>query len=113
VVLAAEVEKQLAGFAQLDPHSGELHALYVAPVHAGTGVGSRLLAAVEEQAASAGLPSVGLNATLNSVSFYEARDYVSKGEGVNRLPSGRELRCVRMEKSLREGSSPSSVRSGT
>jgi fructose-1,6-bisphosphatase/inositol monophosphatase family enzyme len=103
VVLVAEVGEQLAGFAQLDPRSGELHALYVDPAHAVTGVGSRMLAAIEEVAASAGLPAVGLNATLNSVSFYEARDYVSKGEDVNRLPSGRELRCVRMEKSLREG----------
>jgi fructose-1,6-bisphosphatase/inositol monophosphatase family enzyme/GNAT superfamily N-acetyltransferase len=107
VVLVAEVRKQLAGFAQLDPRSGELHALYVDPAHAGTGVGTRLLAAVEEQAAWAGLTAVGLNATLNSVSFYEARDYVSKEEDVNRLPSGRELRCERMEKSLREGDSQS------
>lgn len=100
VFLAAEADEVVTAFAILSPATGELHALYVDPGHVGEGIGSALLRAVETEARECGLSMIALNATLNSVSFYERRGYSSRGGAVNELPDGTELPCVRMEKAL-------------
>lgn len=98
--LVAEADDVVAAFAILNPTTSELHALYVDPGRVGEGIGSALLWAVETEARESGLSAIALNATLNSVSFYEKRGYSSRGAAVNELPGGTELPCVRMEKAL-------------
>lgn len=96
----AEEDGQIIGFSLMQPAQGVINAVYVHPEHVGRGVGTLLLAALEREARAAGLSRVTLNATLNSVLFYKARGYESCGSGMNTLPSGVELPCLRMEKSM-------------
>jgi putative acetyltransferase len=102
-VLIAEVGCEILGFSLFDSDEAELRALYVHPAHVGRGIGSALLEEVEVSARSSGLRYVRLNATLNSVGFYERLGYVSLGPAVNTLPTGEELPCIRMEKELVPG----------
>ena len=99
IVFVVERLDNLVGFAILSD-TGELHALYIHPSHVGVGFGSRLLSVVEKKASDLELQSVTLNATLNSVTFYERQGYSSLGETTNTLPNGVELPCVRMKKVL-------------
>lgn len=72
----------------------------VQPGRVGGGIGTQLLNAIQSEARRLGLSMIALNATLNSVSFYEGHGYSSFGESMNVLPSGIELPCVRMERKL-------------
>lgn len=99
-VTVAESPDGVVGFAVFKAEIGELDALYVHPDCVGHGIGTQLLAAVETHARSQDLPSITLNATLNSTLFYERRGYSSLGVTTYRLPSGIELPCVRMQKRL-------------
>jgi putative acetyltransferase len=56
--------------------------------------------AMDAAARASGCTELQLNATLNAVPFYERLGYVSSGRSSNRLPSGVELPCVAMSKSL-------------
>ena len=96
----AEEGCEVVGLSFLDRDSGEVHAVYVHPDYAERGIGTALLTALEEEARLSNLSTVTLNATLNSVSFYENRGFSSLGEATNTLPSGIGLPCVRMEKCL-------------
>ena len=101
IMLVAERENEVVGLAgMMDPAKGIIEALYLHPDHIGQGIGTRLLDALEGESKSAGAPKVTLKATLNSVSFYQARGFSSLGEGVHSLPSGIQVPCVHMEKHL-------------
>ncbi len=100
-VFVAEREGEIAGFAIFDVEEGLILAIYVHPDQVRRGIGSRLLKAIEAEAQAAGLSKLWLNATLNSVMFYQARGYDSLGATTNTLPNGVDLACVRMEKRLR------------
>ncbi len=100
-MLVAEWEDQVVGLAgMMDPAKGTIEALYLHPDHIGQGIGTRLLDALEEGAKSAGASKVILNATLNSVPFYQARGFSSLGEGMHELSVGIQVPCVHMEKHL-------------
>lgn len=82
--LLATVGEEVVGFASLSvgvPEryaadvDGEVSGVYVHPTHAGRGVGSRLLAAIEERAREAGIARLGLTASANAVGFYDSRGY--------------------------------------
>ncbi len=87
-VYVAEKGSQVVGFGMFDQQNGLVLATYVHPSHVGAGIGSDLLGAMEAEAASAGLSKVWLNATLNSVSFYQAHGFESLGRSTNTLPDG-------------------------
>ncbi|UCC48692.1 MAG: GNAT family N-acetyltransferase [Gemmatimonadota bacterium] len=99
-VLVAKGPGGVVGFAVFSTESGELEALYVHPEYVSHGIGSQLLAVVESQALNQGISAITLNATLNSAAFYERRGYSSLGPTTYRLPSGMELPCVRMRRTL-------------
>ncbi len=96
----AEHDGMMVGIALADWNQGLILAVYVHPDYAGVGVGSKLMHKLEAEAGSAGVTELWLNATLNSVSFYERCGYASLGPTTNTLPNGSELPCVRMEKRL-------------
>ncbi len=96
----AEEAGEVVGLSFLDRDSGEVHAVYVHPDFVRRGVGTALLAALEEEARLCDLSTITLNATLNSVSFYKVRGFSSLGETTNTLPSGVDVPCLRMEKRL-------------
>lgn len=58
-----------------EPAAGGVRAVYVGPDHAGEGVGSALLERLEATARDRGLDSLGLHASVNARSFYEAHGY--------------------------------------
>jgi GNAT superfamily N-acetyltransferase len=92
----------IVGFGQLDPENGEVEACYVGPAAVGTGVGSSLLARMEDSIRRHGHAVVRLNATLNAESFYAAQGYRRLGAALHRVSGTVELACVRMEKALQE-----------
>jgi putative acetyltransferase len=91
---------ELVGYSQIRPSTGEVLAVYVAPTHAGRGIGAALLATVERHATAAGLTSVWVDASLNGEPFYAACGYGSHEASTFAFESGVTLACVRMRKAL-------------
>lgn len=80
--LVAEQRGAIVGFGFLHRQAAELEALFVAPRFARRGIGTALLRALETIARDAGLKSLKLSASLNSVEFYAAA-----GTSVGRFPA--------------------------
>jgi putative acetyltransferase len=93
------------GFAEVDVARGEVRAVYVHPAAARRGVGTLLLARVEERARAAGLTRLVLDASLNAVPFYEHGGFTSDRPATHALEGGGAIRCVRMSKQLPQGES--------
>jgi ribosomal protein S18 acetylase RimI-like enzyme len=68
-------EGDVAGYGHLQRDAGEVQAVYVSPTYARTGVGSRLLACLEERARDATLESLELVSSKNAVGFYRRHGY--------------------------------------
>lgn len=87
---------EVAGFGHLAVQAGAVHAVYVHPEHARSGVGSALLAELEGFARASGVESLDLQSSLNAVEFYEQAGYDRLGDGES--PGG--LPVVEMRKHL-------------
>jgi putative acetyltransferase len=99
--IAAELAGRIVGFAQLDPASGRLRALFVDADVQGRGVGRVLLAEVEASAARHGRARLHGAMSFNAVPFYAHAGF-SRAAGVEVLTStGVAVPVVRMEKLLR------------
>jgi GNAT superfamily N-acetyltransferase len=90
----------VVGFGELDLQRGEIVAVYVLPDAAGTGVGSDLLAHLEETARAADRTRLTLCASLNAEAFYARRGWRAGGREKHRLTPGVAVDCVRMDKDL-------------
>lgn len=101
VMLVAERDGDVVGFGQLDVERCEIEAVYVLPALARQGLGSRLLANLEEIARRRGVGRVTLCASLNAEAFYAAHAYRAIGREHQRLTDAVALPCIRMEKVLR------------
>ena len=75
-----------------------LRALFVHPGHARQGIGRRLLAASEREAAAEGFRTFELVATLSGLALYEATGYTRHEPVPIRLPDGETIEAVRMTK---------------
>lgn len=82
----------------IDP--AEIRQVFVAPDHAGRGLGGLLLRRVEAEARSAGFATAELLATLNSVRFYTGQGWRVVGEHSLELADGSISRGLRMFKTL-------------
>jgi GNAT superfamily N-acetyltransferase len=100
-LFVAEWQGEIVGFGQLDARRGEIEACYVAPEAVASGIGSALLARMEDEARRRGHTVVRLNATLNAEPFYARMGYRWLGRASHRVAEDVELDCVRMERSLR------------
>jgi putative acetyltransferase len=109
VVVVAEQDGEIVGFAWMKPDSddylqssadGEITALYVHPSVARQGVGTRLYTELEETARKEGVGSLGLWASLPSVSFYESQGYQRVTEHTLEFDDGVEGTVVEMRKEL-------------
>lgn len=96
----AEVAGDVVAFAQLDPGSGEVEALYVHPDHVRQGLGRRLLRHLEAEAQRAGNVQVHLSASQNAVTFYQRMGYRVVGHTEHCLPAGGRLHCTDMRRGL-------------
>ncbi|AUX21919.1 hypothetical protein SOCEGT47_024160 [Sorangium cellulosum] len=101
--LVAEQDGAVVGFGLLDTETSEVEAVFVHPGAARRGIGRQLLAGLEDIARRAGLTSLRLSSSLNAVRFYEGAGYQRVERTVYRHPSGLELACVAMRKSLVAG----------
>lgn len=100
--VAAQLDGQLVGFAQLDPSSARLRALFVDAGLQRHGVGRALLAEVEARASRRGCARLHGAMSLNAVPFYERAGFL-RCNGPERLAStedGVYVPVVRMEKRL-------------
>lgn len=98
--LVADADGLPVAFGFIDRDDAELAAVYVDPHHARRGVGRRLVAALEVDAAAAGLVQLWLSASLNAVRFYEASGWTARRRDTWRHPAGFDLPCVQMDKQL-------------
>jgi GNAT superfamily N-acetyltransferase len=99
VVLAAERDGELVGMAHLEPsraanatHRAEVQRVAVAADARGSGVGRRLMAALEDEARARGLTLLWLttHAEAEAARFYEAIGYTELGvmPSYSRRPDG-------------------------
>ena len=100
VVFVAVDAMQVCGFGQLDPKNSLVEAVYVLPSHLRRGFGSRLLSELESAAEEAGLLQITLDASLNSVLFYEYAGYRRIRSSSHEFESGVSIACVVMAKEL-------------
>lgn len=96
--LVAEVDGEIVGTISLDGMGevcAELCTFFVLPDHQGTGIGSRLLDAIEDIAGDNGSSLMRIDSSKTGVAFYERRGYRRTGmdiEGVAGLQVGMEKR---------------------
>lgn len=76
LTLVVQVDGEYLGFASLKDNA-TIDMLYVHPHHAGAGVGSALLAALEKIASARGAKSVSVDASDTAQPFFERRGYAS------------------------------------
>jgi GNAT superfamily N-acetyltransferase len=90
VVIVAEEEGLMLGFAALDVAKANIDAVYVAPERWRQGIGRLLLLRLEQIAKTEGLSRVGLQAAGPAIRFYQRLGYLSpKDLGPN--PSWAEM----------------------
>lgn len=87
--------------APLPSPRAEVRAMFVAPEHAGRGVGRALLEAAEAAIARAGFPVAYLLATRSGLAFYRRAGYTALAEHVIALPGGEALAVTCMQRALR------------
>ncbi|HVU00891.1 MAG TPA: GNAT family N-acetyltransferase [Polyangiaceae bacterium] len=98
-LFVAEVATEVVGFAQLNPRTGEVDAVYVHPASMGRGVGKALVQRLERAAAERGIELLFLDSSLNAAPFYSACGFRSEGRGTRRLARAQiDLACERMTK---------------
>jgi GNAT superfamily N-acetyltransferase len=89
-------EGKIVGFAMLND-SGHVLLLYVLPEAAHRGIGSALLAWMEEQASGLGLSKLELESTVTALAFYERHGFSHSGKPIRGLGI---TYCQPMEKKL-------------
>lgn len=95
-IVAEDRDGRVLGFGVVDVAGAEIDGLFVDPALRGSGLGRRLLQALEQRLAPC--PRIHLAAALNAVAFYRAQGYAVLREGSYPHPSGIVLDCVFMEK---------------
>ncbi|MBE9193680.1 GNAT family N-acetyltransferase [Gloeocapsopsis crepidinum LEGE 06123] len=99
-IFVAEIEELIAGFSSL--FKDEIYAVYVHPEYTRRGVGTRLLNAVEKEAIFQPIKKLKLVSSTTAQPFYQANGYQVVEHSFHTLPSGIQIPCVYMEKSLNE-----------
>jgi N-acetylglutamate synthase-like GNAT family acetyltransferase len=93
-------EQTAAAYAQLDLERGILRSLYVLPQYQHRGHGRRLADALLAEAKAVGLARLELDASLNSLSFYETLGFTRLGTVDHALAQDVTLPCVHMSRDL-------------
>lgn len=100
ILIVAENEGGIIGFAQLDPDSASIEAVHVLPAYTHRGIGRRLLNEIENIAAQRGLAKISLDSSLNAERFYAKCGYLRKGSSQFKCNNGIELETVAYEKAM-------------
>ena len=101
-VLVAELPAgATGGFCMFSPSEGFIHAIYVAPERARSGIGRRLLKFAEASLTDRGVDEAKLKASKNAVGFYASQGYEVIEPATQDLADGSELECLQMRKRLK------------
>jgi putative acetyltransferase len=92
-VVIAEAAGEVVGFVTVDPRTGYLDQIVVAPEHWASGVGSALIA-VAKQLSPTGLELDVNTDNARAISFYGRRGFSISGAGVNPI-SGKPVHRMR------------------
>ncbi len=95
--VVAQSREKIRGVGLID-RSGEILLCYISPRVRGQGVGSKILAALEQKAAAWRLTSLRLQSTGSARSFYEHHGYAPDGESTHTFGIAR---CYPYRKELR------------
>jgi ribosomal protein S18 acetylase RimI-like enzyme len=98
LLLVAEDEGKIVGFAQYFPPDSSLEAVHVLPSYGKQGIGKTLVTRVEEIASTQGARKIILGASANAVGFYEKCGYARKEKSTFKCNDGNELDVVNFEK---------------
>jgi putative acetyltransferase len=90
----------IVGFGCVIPSKQEIRTIYVDSVFARQGVGSKILAYLEELALRHGTDKLYLDASLNAEKFYSRHGYSVIERATRRLNSGISMGCVKISKYL-------------
>ena len=95
-----ETQERILGFGFIDAAQCRLEAVFVDVEAVGMGIGKLLATELEVQAKKAGVKELSLSSSLNAAGFYQNLGYIAGDETLWRHPSGIELMCILMTKSL-------------
>lgn len=83
------------GYLDLDAHC--LEAIFTLPAASGTGMATRIIEALKQEARSRGITRLTLDATPNAQSFYQKQGFVTLSESYHHSRmAGVDLRCFEM-----------------
>ena len=99
VVLLVETDDGPAGYGVLNIDEARIDAVFVAPEHAGQGLGSSLVGQLETRAQMLGLADLTVVSSLNARAFYESLGY-EPYEDRTRTIEGTDLGFVAVRKHL-------------
>ncbi len=102
--IVAEEDGTIVGYAAR--RRGELTAVFVAPSQARSGIGTRLLRRVEDEARRKGVRSLVVRAALGAVPFYETMGYRGSRRTRVPLPGRAFLTAVTMRKTVSRSAPP-------
>ena len=98
ITLVAEADGVIVGFSAL--LGRRISALYVHPQFIRQGIGSRLLASLEQIAVSQNIRTIRVAASLTAYPFYQANGYQVLGESDLGVDKGLRVRYIDMKKRL-------------
>lgn len=100
VLVVAEHDGKIIGFAQYFPPNNSIEALHVLPNFGKQGIGKKLIQSIEEIARNQGASQITLGSSLNAVGFYEKCGYTRIKTTRFKCNDGIELDVVCYEKEL-------------
>ena len=106
VMVVAENNQGIIGFAQYNTDLKFIEAVHVAPQQARQGIGKRLLGELELIAAGKGALKITLESSLNATQFYDKCGYKKVKHGKYYCKNGVVLETVTYEKSLENRGQP-------
>lgn len=98
--VVAERDGEVVGWGSVHLDRGVLAATFVAPDHAGRGIGRAVVDRLEAAAAEAGVETLTVPASLNAVGFYEALGFERRGEIDAGGPDAPAIPAVELAKRL-------------
>ena len=99
-MLVARKSEKLVGFGQIQFDRKEIVGVHVAPAVARCGIGTMLVDSLENEAVTADLTEIVVQASMNAVDFYEACGYRPVREIGFEFSNGVKSNALYMEKQL-------------